>query len=117
MGGFGSVPGCKGFFLSKTPFSALPSSALASSRALTLLQGPTLSTVPAHSRFQKPSKCLQERSKCLPGVLRTANSAHHYDTLGTFSKIALYALQMLLGCLLAALVALWDALWAQLAVS
>ena len=64
-----------------------------------------------------PPELLQERPKRFPGEPRTSNFAHPYSTLGTFSKIARCALQVLLDCFLAALGALLDAFWAQLGLS
>ena len=67
--------------------------------------------------LQGCSKCLQERPKRFPRAPRISNFAHPYSTLGTFSKIARCALQVLLDCFLAALGALLDAFWAQLGLS
>ena len=56
-------------------------------------------------------------SKCLSRAPQTFNFARHYSTLATFSKIACFALQVLLDCLLAALGAFLGAFWTQLGAS
>ena len=56
-------------------------------------------------------------SKCPSRVPRITNFARQYGTFCTFSEIAFCALQVLLGCLLAALGAILGAFWVPLGAS